>query len=133
MNGYTIKNLRSDVEDSAVKFGLSPDLEAHFASTPLGLTQSGVSYQRFAPGFRAPFGHKHGQQEELYVLVSGSGRLKLDDEVVELKQWDAVRIDNDTMRNFEAGDDGAELLLFGAPAVGPGDADLSQGWWDSQD
>ena len=129
MPGYTVKNLESDVEDSAVKFGLSPGLEAHFASGELGLTESGVSLQRFAPGFRTPFGHKHGEQEELYVLVGGSGRLKLDDDVVDLRRWDAVRIDNDTMRNFEAGPDGAELLAFGAPATGPGDAQTTQGWW----
>ena len=127
MSAYTIANLK-EVEDQAPKFGLSPDLEAHFASTPLGLTQSGVSYQRFAPGFRAPFGHKHGSQEELYVLVSGSGRLKLDDEVVELKQWDAVRIDKDTMRNVEAGPNGIEFVAFGA-GDDPRDAEMAPGWW----
>lgn len=129
MPGYTVKNLRSDVEDSAVKFGFSPGLETHFAGKALELTQSGISYQRFAPGFRAPFGHKHGSQEEIYVLVSGSGRMKLDDDVVELRQWDAVRIAKETMRNFEAGPDGAEILAFGAPATGLGDAQLEQGWW----
>ncbi len=129
MAGYTHKNLKSDVDDSAVKFGLSPNLEAHFASGELELTEAGVSYQRFAPGFRAPFGHRHGSQEELYVVVSGSGRLKLDDDVVDVRQWDAVRIAKDTMRNFEAGPDGAEILAFGAPATGPGDAEMTQGWW----
>jgi hypothetical protein len=129
MAGYTVKNLRTDVEDSAVTFGLSPNLETHFAGGALELTESGISYQRFAPGFRAPFGHKHGSQEELYVVVNGSGRLKLDDDVVDLRQWDAVRIAKETMRNFEAGPDGAEILAFGAPATGLGDAETEQGWW----
>jgi mannose-6-phosphate isomerase-like protein (cupin superfamily) len=120
MSGYTIENLK-EIEDSAQKFGLSPNLEARFAA--------GFSYQRLAPNFRIPFGHKHAEQEEVYVLVSGSGRVKLDDEVVELKQWDAVRVPKDTMRNFEAGPDGAEILVFGAPRTPPGDAEVTHGWW----
>jgi hypothetical protein len=68
-------------------------------------------------------------QEEVYVLVGGSARLKLDDDVVELQPFDAVRIHKDTMRNLEGGPDGAEVILFGAPKTGPGDADMTQGWW----
>lgn len=128
MGGYTIKNLK-EIEDQAPKFGMSPGLEARFARDLLECENFGLSYQRFAPGFRMPFGHKHKEQEEVYVLVSGSGRLKLDDEVIELRQWDAVRIDKDTMRNFEAGRDGAELLAFGAPNVGAVDAEMTPGWW----
>ena len=120
MSRYEIQNLK-EIEDSAQKFGLSPDLEARFAP--------GFSYQRLAPNFRIPFGHKHAEQEEVYVLVSGSGRVKLDDEVVELKQWDAVRVPKDTMRNFEAGPEGAEILVFGAPRTPPGDAEVTHGWW----
>jgi mannose-6-phosphate isomerase-like protein (cupin superfamily) len=126
--GYTVKNLK-EIEDQAPKFGFAPDLEARFASVPLECRNSGLSYQRLAPRFRMPFGHKHAQQEEVYVLVSGSARLKLDDEVLELKQWDAVRIPKETMRNLEAGPEGAELLAFGAPATGPGDAEMTPGWW----
>jgi mannose-6-phosphate isomerase-like protein (cupin superfamily) len=129
MPGYTVKNLREDVEDSAVKFGFSPNLETHFAGGALELTESGISYQRLAPGFRMPFGHRHGSQEELYVVVSGSGRLKLDEDVLDLRQWDAVRIPKETMRNLEAGPDGLELLAFGAPATGLDDAEMEQGWW----
>jgi mannose-6-phosphate isomerase-like protein (cupin superfamily) len=128
MIGYTVKNLK-EIEDQAPKFGLSPNLEARFARDPLGSESSGVSYQRVGPNFRIPFGHKHGQQEEIYVVVSGSGRIKLDDDVVELKQWDAVRISKETMRNFEAGPEGAELLAFGAGGGGLGDAEMTQGWW----
>jgi mannose-6-phosphate isomerase-like protein (cupin superfamily) len=128
MAGYTIKNLK-EVEDQAPKFGLSPDLEARFARVPLELENSGVTYQRLAPGFRAPFGHRHKQQEEIYVLVSGGGRVKLDDEVLELKPWDAVRVAKDTMRCFEAGPEGAEFIAFGAPNTGPGDAETDPDFW----
>jgi uncharacterized cupin superfamily protein len=99
------------------------------ARVALGLENSGVSYQRLAPNFRLPFGHKHKNQEEIYVLVSGSVRIKLDDEVVDLKPFDAVRVAKDTMRSFEAGPEGAELIAVGAPNTGPGDADTVQGWW----
>ena len=76
-----------------------------------------------------PFGHHHKEQEEVYVLLSGSATLKLDDEKVELAPLDAVRIAAPTMRALEAGPDGCELLLYGAPNVGPGDAEMEQGWW----
>jgi quercetin dioxygenase-like cupin family protein len=128
MAGYTVVNLR-EVEDQAPRFGLSPDLEARMARVALELENSGVSYQRIAPGFRVPFGHKHKRQEEIYVLLSGSLRVKLDDDVVELKPLDAVRVAKETMRGFEAGPEGAELLAIGAPNTGPGDADVVQGWW----
>ena len=129
MADYTLKNLREDVEDSAVQFGTSPALEARFAKEPLELQNSGVSYLRLAPGERVPWGHTHKQQEEVYVVVGGSGRIKLDDEVVDLREWDAIRISKETMRNVEAGQEGIELILIGAPYAGPGDAELAQGWW----
>jgi len=129
MTDYTHINLKHDVEDQAPNFGLSPHLEARMARVPLGLEHSGISYQRIEPNFRLPFGHRHKQQEEVYVLVGGSARMKLADEVVELKQWDAVRVPKDTMRSVEAGPDGAEFIAIGAPNTGPGDADIEQGWW----
>jgi uncharacterized cupin superfamily protein len=125
---YTLVNLK-EVEDQAPKFGLAPQLEARMARVALGLENSGVSYQRLAPDFRVPFGHKHKNQEEVYVLVSGSARIKLDDEVVDLKPFDAVRVAKDTLRGFEAGPEGAEFIAIGAPNTGPGDADVVQGWW----
>ena len=82
-----------------------------------------------APNFRLPFGHSHTRQEEIYVLVDGSARIKLDDEVVELTRWDMVRISKETVRNVEAGPEGAELILFGAPSTGPNDAAMLPGWW----
>jgi uncharacterized cupin superfamily protein len=128
MADYTVVNLK-EVEDQAPRFGLSPQLEMRMARVALGLQNSGVSYQRLAPNLRLPFGHKHKNQEEVYVLVGGSVRIKLDDEVVDLKPFDAVRVAKDTMRGFEAGPEGAELLAIGAPNTGPGDADTVQGWW----
>ena len=128
MAGYTIKNLR-ELDDAAVRFGLSPQLEARFAPDDLQCEKTGLSYQRYAPGFRTPFGHHQREQEELYVVVSGGGRMKLDDEVRELRQWDAVRVAPEVMRAFEAGPEGAELLAFGAPRSGPGDGVTVPGWW----
>ena len=128
MAGYTVVNLK-EVEDQAPRFGVSPDLEARMARVPLELEHSGVSYQRLAPGFRVPFGHNHKRQEEIYVVLSGSVRVKLDDDVVELKPLDAVRVAKETMRGFEAGPEGVELLAIGAPNTGPGDAETVPGWW----
>jgi mannose-6-phosphate isomerase-like protein (cupin superfamily) len=128
MATYTKVNLK-EVEDQAPRFGLEEKMEARMARVPLELEHSGVSYQRIAPNFRLPFGHKHKNQEEVYVLVSGSARAKLDDEVVELGQWDAIRVHKDTMRSFEAGPEGAELIAVGAPNTGPGDAETAAGWW----
>jgi len=128
MGDFTIKNLK-EIKDMAPEFGLSPDLEARFAREPLGLGKSGISYQRLAPGFRVPFGHKHAEQEEIYVVVGGDGRIKLDDEVVELGRWDAVRVPPETTRCFEGGADGLELVVFGAPNTGGRDVEMIQGWW----
>ena len=131
MSEYTIVNLK-DVEDQAPKFGISPNMEARFANDPLELQKSGVSLQRIAPNFRQPFGHRHNKQEELYVLLQGNARMKIDDEVIELKQWDAVRVPPERMRCLEGGPDGAEFLAFGAPNTGVSpaeDAEMTPGWW----
>ena len=133
MAGYTKVNLKEDVDDQAPNFGLSPNLEARMARVPLEMENAGVSYLRVGPNFRIPFGHKHKNQEEVYVLVSGSARMSIEDEVHELKQWDAVRVHKDTMRGFEGGPDGAEILAIGAPSTGPGDADMVQDWWAASD
>ena len=128
MSDYTHLNLK-EVEDQAPKFGLSPDLEFRMGRVPLDMEQAGLSYMRVAPNYRIPFGHNHKNQEEVYVVVAGGGRVKVGDEVRELKQWDAVRVHKDTMRGFEAGADGLEIIAIGAPNTGPGDADMEQGWW----
>ena len=127
MSGYTIKNLK-DVQDSAPKFGMQ-GVEARFASGDLELEKSGLSYQRLDPGVRIPFGHTQKQQEEVYVVLGGSGRVKLDDEIVDIGAHDVVRVDSSVMRGFEGGPDGVEILAFGAPHTGPGDAEMQQDWW----
>jgi len=129
MSGYTKLNLREEVEDQAPNFGLEGKIEARMARVPLQLEHSGISYQRLAPNFRLPFGHRHKTQEEIYVLINGSLRARLEDEVVELKPFDALRVHKDTMRSFEAGPEGAEMIAVGAPHTGPGDADTVQDWW----
>ncbi len=128
MAGYTHLNLK-EVEDQAPKFDMSPDMEFRSARVPLEMENAGLSYVRVAPNFRVPFGHNHNVQEEVYVVLKGSARLKLDDDVIELKPLDAVRIHKDTMRNVEGGPEGAELIAFGAPSTGPGDGPMTQGWW----
>jgi len=129
MSDYTHINLKDDVDDQAPNFGIAGDIEARMARVPLGLENSGLSYLRLAPGFRIPWGHSHKQQEEVYVLVSGSAKIKVGYEIRDMRQWDAVRLHRDTVRSFEAGDEGAEFIAVGAPNTGPGDADMIQGWW----
>ena len=128
MSEYTQVNLK-EVEDQAPKFGLSPDLEFRMGRVPLDMENAGVSYIRMDSNYRIPFGHNHKNQEETYVVVGGGGRVKLGDDIRELKQWDAVRVHKDTMRGFEADADGLELIAIGAPNTGPGDAEMEQGWW----
>ena len=128
MANYTKLNLREEVENQSPKFGMDAmEFRRHvFRSS---MENGGLSFLRIDPNYRVPFGHNHKQQEEVYVLVAGSARLKLDDEVVDMKPWDAVRIHKDTMRNFEGGPDGAEIIAFGAPNTGSGDGPMTQDWW----
>jgi quercetin dioxygenase-like cupin family protein len=129
---FTRTNIKADVEDIGSVFGGPSDLEFRAATKPLGLEQSALSYQQIPPGYRFPYGHTHTTQEEVYVVVSGSGRMKLDDEVVELAQWDAVRVPPGTWRGYEAGPDGLELLVTGAPNLGDAvrdDVDGRRDWW----
>jgi mannose-6-phosphate isomerase-like protein (cupin superfamily) len=129
MAGYTKLNLREDVEDQAPKFGLAGKIEARMARVPLELEQSGVSYQRIAPNYRVPFGHTHKTQEEIYIVLSGSLHAKVEDEIVELNPFDALRVHKDTPRGFEGGPEGAEMLAIGAPHTGPGDAQMIDDFW----
>jgi mannose-6-phosphate isomerase-like protein (cupin superfamily) len=129
VSGYTKVNLKEDVEDQAPRFGLEGKIEARMARVALEMENAGVSYQRMAPSYRLPFAHRHKNQEEVYVLVSGTARAKLEDEIIDLKPWDALRVPKDTVRCFEAGPEGAEMIAIGAPNTGPGDADMIQDWW----
>ena len=89
---YTVLNLK-EVDNQGSNFGIPEDSYTfRMARVPLGCENSGVSHVWMAPGYRQPFGHKHKRQEEIYVLVNGNMRAKLDEDIVELKPWDAVRI-----------------------------------------
>ena len=127
MSDYTKTNLR-ELPNAAERFGI-PDMETHFARTELGSERSGVSLQRFGPNTRQAFGHRHADQEETYVVVSGSGRVKLEDEIVELRPWDALRVSKDTMRCFEGGPEGLEYVAFGAGEGGREESEIVPGWW----
>ena len=129
MSAYTVVNLKQ-VEDQAPKFGYGPDLESRFARRALELENSGLSYFKAAPGFRVPFGHHHTEQEEVYIVVAGSARIKLDDEVVDLSAWDAIRVPAQLTRALEGGPEGAEILAFGAPSHENGDAQMVEDCWD---
>jgi mannose-6-phosphate isomerase-like protein (cupin superfamily) len=125
---YTIKNLR-EVGDAAAEAGVSDSLEARFAHQDLGSERSGLSYQVVKAGRRQPFPHKHAEMEEIYVVVSGTGRVKLDDEIEEVGPLDAIRIAPSVTRAFEAGDDDLVLLAFSPRA--PGDAQIVKDFsWD---
>jgi len=129
---FTLKNLRADLEDLGPRFDGAPDLEFRSASQALGLEQSALSYQRVPPDYRFPYGHTHKTQEEVYVIVRGSGRMKLDDEIVELREWDAVRVPPGTWRGYEAGPEGLEFIVYGAPNLGEvprDDVEGKRGWW----
>jgi mannose-6-phosphate isomerase-like protein (cupin superfamily) len=129
---FTRVNLRKGVEDVGSNFDGPRDLEFRLASKALELERSGLSFQRIPPGYRFPYGHTHAEQEEVYVVVRGSGRMKLDDELVELEEWDAVRVPPGTWRGYEAGPKGLEILVIGAPNLGESprdDVEGRRGWW----
>ena len=128
---FTLRNIKEDLED------IGSGSTARRPGVPLGdrrarARESGLSYQRVPPGYRFPYGHTHETQEEVYVVVRGSGRMKLDDEIVELEEWDAVRVPPGTWRGYEAGPEGLEILVIGAPSLGEDrreDVDGQRDWW----
>jgi mannose-6-phosphate isomerase-like protein (cupin superfamily) len=129
---FTLKNLRGDLEDLGSNFDGAPDLEFRLATKALELEKSGLGYQRVPPNYRFPYGHTHETQEEVYVVLGGSGRMKLDEEIVELRRWDTVRVSPGTWRGYEAGPEGLEILVIGAPNLGEdprGDVDGKRDWW----
>jgi mannose-6-phosphate isomerase-like protein (cupin superfamily) len=129
---FTLTNIMQDLDDIGQAFDGPPDLEFRAATKALELENSALSYQRVPPGYRFPYGHTHATQEEVYVVLRGSGRMKLNDEIVELEEWDAVRVPPGMWRGYEAGPDGLEILVIGAPNLGDdprGDVDGERGWW----
>ncbi len=127
---YTIKNLK-DVKDLAPQFGFAEVQEAHFAHEELEAEQIGVSLIVVKPDKRMAFAHKHDDAEEVYVVVGGSGRAKLDDDVKEVGHLDAIRVAPRVVRTFEAGDQGLELLAFGARHDGDGEIVREDVWGDA--
>ena len=126
MSGYTIKNL-FDIEDTSGEH--APHLDARFGRRQIDSVHLGVSYFRFAPGFHLVTGHRHREQEEVYVVVGGSGRVKLDEEIRELQRWDVVRVAPTVFRGFEGGPDGLELIAVGSDRPEGGDGIHAADWW----
>lgn len=129
-SGYTHVNLEADVEDMAPRFGFGEMGEARFANRALGTVGTGVSHQRLRPGVRQSFGHRHQHAEEVVVVVAGSGRVKIDDEIRDARPLDAIRFAPSSARAFEAGPDGLEFLVFGAKH--PGDAVMDPTFWPAE-
>jgi mannose-6-phosphate isomerase-like protein (cupin superfamily) len=126
MADFTIKNLR-DVENQGADQGA--DFEARFARRHIGSDHLGVSYFHYPPGFKTPFGHRHREQEEAYVVVEGAGRVRLDDEIVELRQWDVVRVAPNVVRAFEGGKGGLAFIAVGNDRPEGGDGERVQDFW----
>lgn len=124
---YTLKKL-TDVEDSAPKSGFGEIQEARFAKDAFETEDTGFSYHCLKADQRQPFAHKHERAEEVYVVLAGSGRVKLDEDVVELQKLDAIRVAPEVTRAFEAGPNGLDLIVFG-PRF-DGDGEVLMGWWD---
>ncbi len=127
MSDFAVKNLM-DVDDLSPR----PEVEARFSRKYLDSEQLGISLFRYAPGFTAKDGHHHDVQEEAYVVVGGSGRIRLDDEVVELRHWDVVRVAPSVVRGFEAGPEGLELIAVGGHKPEGGDGHLVADRWAGQ-
>jgi uncharacterized cupin superfamily protein len=124
---YAKRNL-NDVQDKAAQFGLSDSQEARFPREELGAEQTGINYLFVKPGKREAFAHRHHQAEEIYLVLGGSGRVKLDDDLLSLAPLDAIRVSAGVTRAFEAGPEGLSVLIFG-PHV-ESDTELVDGFWD---
>jgi mannose-6-phosphate isomerase-like protein (cupin superfamily) len=127
MSDWTKKNLR-DVEDKAPGFGIADFQSARFAHGELEAENTGVSLMGVKPGQRQAFAHKHDNAEEVYVILSGSGRMKLDEDIIEVGPLDAIRVAPGVTRAFEADDEGLEMLAVGARHQGDGEI-VKNGFW----
>jgi len=123
MSSYAIKNLL-EIEPEGPE-----GLEIRFARKHLDSRELGVSLERFAPGRTTTAGHNHEEQEEAYVVVEGSGVAKLDDETIEVKQWDVIRVAPEVVRGFDAGPEGLVLLAIGGAKPEGGDGNLVADRW----
>jgi quercetin dioxygenase-like cupin family protein len=123
---FAIKNLLS-IDDSVG--GRAEGIEGRFGRSHLDSEHLGVSHFRYAPGVRSPMAHSHREQEEAYVVIAGSGRIRLDDEVRPVSQWDVIRVSAPVVRAFEAGEDGLELIVVGSDRPEGGDGVLAEAAW----
>src|SRR4051812_34605232 len=123
---FTIKNLM-DLDDLAAGRGV--EIQARFARSHIDSEHLGVSHFRYGPGVRSPVGHRHEVQEEVYVVLTGSGRMRFEEEIVEVRQWDAIRVAPEVVRGIEAGPDGLELLVVGSDRPPDGDGVTVADWW----
>ncbi|HEY7631311.1 MAG TPA: hypothetical protein VH817_11440 [Thermoleophilaceae bacterium] len=130
MPDYTIVNLL-EIDDTVQ--GRLPGLEGRFGRSSLGSRDLGVSHWRYAPDTRNPGGHSHREQEEAYVVVAGSGRVRLDDEIHEIRQWDVIRVAPEVVRSFESGPEGLDLIAVGGPKPEGGDGVPSDTPWPDSD
>jgi mannose-6-phosphate isomerase-like protein (cupin superfamily) len=126
MSDYTLKNLM-DVEN--VGADRAPGFQARFARKHLDSDHLGVSFFRLPPSYRLPWGHRHEEQEEAYVIVEGSGRMRLGDEIIELKPWDVVRVAPQVPRSFESGPEGLAYVAVGNDRPEGGDGELIKDFW----
>ncbi|HTA36016.1 MAG TPA: cupin domain-containing protein [Solirubrobacteraceae bacterium] len=129
MSSFSTVNLR--VLDDSVG-DRAPGVQGRFARKHLDSRDLGVSLFSYAANFRSPMAHSHREQEEAYVVVSGSGRVLLDGEIVELREWDVVRVAPEVVRAFEAGADGLELIAVGGPKPPDGDGVRAEADWPEQ-
>jgi mannose-6-phosphate isomerase-like protein (cupin superfamily) len=125
---HTIKNLR-DVEDMAPKFGFDAVQEARFPWRDLGAEKTGLALMRVKPGRRQAFAHRHDEAEEIYVILNGAGRIKLDDEIIDVQPLDAIRIAPGVARALEGGPEGIEYLAFGPHHEGDGEILKDESFW----
>jgi mannose-6-phosphate isomerase-like protein (cupin superfamily) len=126
MSDYTKINV-SDVKDQAPDFGMAEIGEARFARQQLGADKIGLTYYKINSGKRLGFGHTHSEVEETYVVLTGSGRFKVQDDIFDVGPHDVVYVGPNAVREWEAGESGMEMLAFGGHVEG--DAEMKPGWW----
>ena len=126
MSEYTKINI-SEVTDFAPQFGMGDMGEARFARKQLGAEKIGLTYYKMNGGHRVGFGHTHSEVEEVYVVLSGSGRFKVGDDIFDVATRDVVYVAPKAVREWEAAPEGMEMLAFGGHAEG--DAEMTPGWW----
>jgi mannose-6-phosphate isomerase-like protein (cupin superfamily) len=129
MADYAIVNLL-EIEDSVQ--GRVEGLEGRFSRKHIGSRDLGVSHFRYEPNLRSPNSHSHREQEEVYVVAAGSGRIRLDDEIRDIRQWDVIRVAPPVVRAFEAGPEGLELVAIGGSRPEGGDGVMADSPWPDE-